>query len=62
MTTRVAGLSTKKTETIFEHQAWKILLGVCFMIGFFGLADMAGGASDLQKGETALMHSLAGMS
>lgn len=62
MTTQVAGFPTTKIETFFGRQAWKILLGVCLMIGFFGLTDLAGGASDLQKGETVLMHSLTDMS
>ncbi|MCL4562382.1 MAG: hypothetical protein M1281_17440 [Chloroflexi bacterium] len=62
MTTQVAAPPDTKTETFFERQAWKILLGVIVLIGFFGIGDMLGGASDLQKGETVLMHSLTGTS
>lgn len=38
------------------------MLGVSLIIGLFGVMDMVGGASDLQKGETVLMHSLTGTS
>lgn len=51
-----------KTETFFERHAWKVLLGVSLLLGIFGVGDMVGGASDLQNGETVLMHSLTGMS
>ena len=52
----------RKTETIFERHAWKILLVVILFIGFFGVSDMVGGASDLQNGETVLMRSITGTS
>lgn len=52
----------RKTETFFERHAWKILLVVIIVTGLFGLSDMVGGASDLQNGETVLMHSITGMS
>jgi carbon starvation protein CstA len=51
-----------KTETFFERHVWKILMGVSLIIGFFGVSDMVGGASDLQNGETVLIHSITGMS
>jgi hypothetical protein len=38
------------------------LLGTCLLIGLFGVSDMVSGASDLQKGEKVLMHSLTGTS
>jgi hypothetical protein len=62
MTTQVAAPPNTKTERFFERQAWKVLVGVTLLIGFFGFTDMVGGASDLQRGETALMHSLTGTS
>ncbi len=62
MTTKVAGLSNSKAETFFDRHAWKILLGVSLLLGFFGVGDMVGGASDLQNGETVFMHSITGMS
>lgn len=46
----------------FDRHAWKILLAVILLIGFFGMSDMVGGATDLQNGETILMHSLTGKS
>jgi hypothetical protein len=52
----------RKTEVFFDRHAWKILFCVSLIIGFFGVGDMVGGASDLQNGETVLMHSLTGMS
>ena len=51
-----------KTEAFFERHAWKVLLGVSLIIGIFGVGDMVGGASDLQNGETVMMHSLTGTS
>lgn len=48
--------------TFFERHTWKILLGVCVIIGLFGLMDMSTGAADLQNGEQALMHSQTNMS
>jgi hypothetical protein len=62
MTTKGAYLHNMMAETFFERHAWKVLLGVSLLIGFFGVTDMVGGASDLQKGETVLMHSLTGTS
>lgn len=62
MTTKLAGLTNSRTETFFERHAWKVLLGVSLILGIFGLGDMVGSASDLQNGETVLMHSLTGMS
>jgi len=62
MATQRIGLAKAKTETFFERQAWKVLLGVSLVIGLFGVMDLTGGASDLQNGETVLMHSLTGMS
>jgi hypothetical protein len=54
MMTQVAAPPKTKNETFFEREAWKVLLGVSLLIGFFGLTDMVGGASDLQRGETVL--------
>lgn len=51
-----------KTETFFERHAWKVLVAVSLILGFFGVSDMVGGASDLQNGETVFMHSITGMS
>ena len=62
MTTESIALTHSKRRLVFASHAWKILLGVSLIIGLFGLMDMVGGASDLQKGETVLMHSLTGMS
>lgn len=62
MTTQQLGPINASPETWFERHAWKVLLGVSLVIGLFGLLDMTGGASDLQNGETVLMHSLTGMS
>ena len=62
MTTELAGLANAKTETFFERHAWKVLLGVSLVMGIFGVGDMLGGASDLQNGETVMMHSLTGTS
>jgi hypothetical protein len=62
MTTQQVGLANAKAEPFFERHAWKVLLGVSIVIGLFGVLDMIGGASDLQNGETVLMHSLTGMS
>jgi cytochrome bd-type quinol oxidase subunit 2 len=38
------------------------LLGTCILVGLYGVSDMVNGASDLQKGEKVLMHSLTGTS
>ncbi len=62
MTTKGADLNHIKAETFFERHAWKIFLVVILFIGFFGVSDMVGGASDLQNGETVFMHSITGMS
>ena len=53
---------THKSETFFERHAWKVLLGVSLLVGFFGVGDMLGGAADLQNGETIMMHSLTDIS
>ena len=62
MTTEVIGLNSTKAEPFFERHAWKVLLGVSLLVGFFGIGDMLGGAADLQNGETIMMHSLTDMS
>ncbi len=62
MTTTAVGLSKSESETFFERHAWKILLCVSLLIGFFGAGDMVEGASNLQNGETIFMHSITGMS
>ena len=62
MGTGIGGLSNLKTESFLVRHAWKALLGISLLIGFFGVTDMVGGASDLQNGETVLMHSLTGTS
>lgn len=49
-----------KYETFFERHAWQVLLGLSMVIGLFGIDDMINGASDLQTGETVLMHSVTG--
>jgi hypothetical protein len=40
MTTQVTAPPKTKNETFFERKAWKALLGVSLLIGFFGLTDM----------------------
>jgi hypothetical protein len=62
MTSHAVDLATGVKQTFFERHAWKGLLAVNVIVGFLGLGDMVGGASDLQNGETVLMHSLTGMS
>ncbi len=62
MTTQLTNLSSAKTEPFFERHAWKVLLGVSLLVGFFGVGDMVGGASDLQNGESVFMHSITGTS
>lgn len=62
MNANVASLSSIKTEPFFERHAWKIMLVVILFLGFLGVGDMVGGASDLQYGETVFMHSITGMS
>jgi hypothetical protein len=52
----------QKVFALLERHAWNVLLGVILLLGFFGVSDMVGGASDLQNGETVLMHSITGMS
>ena len=61
MTTTTARLIPTKDGTFFARNAWKILLGVIVMIGFFGIGDMFGGASDLQNGEKVYMTGVTGM-
>jgi membrane protein DedA with SNARE-associated domain len=51
-----------KAETFFERHAWKVLLVLILFIGFFGISDMVGGASDLQNGETVYMNIITGIS
>ena len=62
MTAKVTGFSNTKVEPFFERHAWKVLLGVSLLVGFFGVGDVLGGASDLQNGETVLMRSITGTS
>jgi hypothetical protein len=54
--------SHARDETFFERHTWKILPGLILLIGLFGVGDMFGGASELQTGETVLMHRITGMS
>lgn len=62
MSSTTMPIITRKSETSFERHTWKVLLGVNLIVGFFGVGDMLGGASDLQNGETIMMHSLTDMS
>jgi hypothetical protein len=62
MMTYVTSLANSKTTTFFERHVWKVLFALSLVIGIFGVSDMLGGASDLQNGETILMHSLTGTS
>ena len=62
MTTKLASFSHVKTEPFFERHAWKILLSVSLLIGFFGVNDLVGGAAVLQNVESVLMHSITGLS
>jgi hypothetical protein len=55
-------VTTRKSETFFERHAWKVLFGVSLILGFFGVGDMQSGASNLQNGETVMMHGLTDMS
>jgi hypothetical protein len=50
-----------KADIFFDRHAWKVLLGVIVLIGFFGISDMFGGASDLQNGEKVYMTGVTGM-
>lgn len=61
MTPTTVSLSPANAETSFARNAWKILLGVILLIGFFGISDMFGGASDLQYGEKVYMTGVTGM-
>ena len=62
MSSTTSPATTHKSETFSEHHAWKVLFGVSLVLGLFGIGDMLGGASDLQNGETIMMHSLTDMS
>ena len=62
MTTNAASHVHSEAETFFERHAWKVILGVILLIGYFGVGDMIKGAADLQSGETVYMHSVTGMS
>jgi hypothetical protein len=62
MEVKLASRKNTRAETFIERNAWKGLLLVILFIGFFGISDMVGGASDLQAGETVFMHSITGMS
>ena len=62
MSSTTLPIITQKSETFSERHAWKALFGVSLVLGLFGVGDMLGGASDLQNGETILMHSLTDMS
>ena len=59
--TTMSGI-TQESESFFARHAWKVLLGVSLVVGVFGVGDMLGGATDLQNGETIMMHSLTDMS
>jgi len=61
MTTTIARINSTADGTFFVRHAWKILLGVIVLIGFFGVGDMFGGASDLQNGEKVYMTGVTGM-
>jgi len=62
VTTKIIDQTSVREGSFFDRHAWKILSGVMLIIGFFGVTDILGGASDLQNGETVLMHSITGMS
>ena len=61
MTATTTRFTPTKEENFFARNAWKILLGVIILIGFFGIGDMFGGASDLQNGEKVYMTGVTGM-
>jgi hypothetical protein len=61
MTTTTAGPIPAKADILFERHAWKVFLGVIVLIGFFGISDMFGGASDLEYGEKVYMTGVTGM-
>jgi hypothetical protein len=61
MTNNVADLSNGKTKSFFDRHAWKVLLVVIRILGFFGVNDMVVGAADLQNGETVSIHSISGI-
>lgn len=61
MTTTTAQRSRARTGTFIDRHAWKGLLVVILMIGFFGVGDIFGGASDLQNGEKVYMTGVTGM-
>ncbi len=60
--TRTIASANPRRETFFERHAWQVFLGMSTVIGLFGIGDMINGASDLQTGETVLMHSVTGTS
>lgn len=61
MTTTTVGPGPARTGIFFDRNAWKMLLAVIVLIGFFGVGDMFGGASDLQYGEKVYMTGVTGM-
>ncbi len=61
MTEKPAYFVPARAETFIGRHAWKILLGVIMLIGFFGVGDMLTGASDLQNGEKVYMTGVTGM-
>ncbi len=63
MTTQLADRAPlAAAETFPERHAWKLLLAVGFIIAFFGLMDLSGGATGFREGEVVLIHSVTNMS
>ncbi len=62
MVSKAPNLAVGTGQSFFQRHAWKGLVAVSAITGLFGGTDIIGGASNLQNGETVLMHSLTGMS
>ncbi|MDQ6694182.1 MAG: hypothetical protein M3014_07140 [Chloroflexota bacterium] len=59
---KMSGISLSSAHqeraTFAERHAWKVMLALSITIILFGIGDMVGGGSDLQSGESVLMHSI----
>jgi hypothetical protein len=62
MANQAVGLTEGRSVSGIGRHAWKVLLAISAILGLFSLGDMFGGAANLQRGETVLMHNLTGMS
>jgi hypothetical protein len=62
MSTKVADLNNRMSQSFFERHAWILLLVVILLLSLNGLSDITMGGSELQTGETVFMHSITGIS